>query len=122
MKKRDPLRVMIGSHVKEAREAAGLTQAKLAEEIDKSTTFISSLENGTCGANVQTIIDICNALKCSSDFLLFEKMHSDHYEHLIKYQNMTKDLTPSEINLVHNIVQATVISLKQNENTSKSTK
>ena len=122
MKNRDPLKVMIGLHVKEAREAAGLTQAKLAEEIDKSTTFISSLENGTCGANIQTIISICDVLKCSSDYILFEKMHSENDTHLIQYQNLIKDLTPEEMDLVQNVVHATVLSLKQNGSFSKNKK
>lgn len=113
MKNRDPLKVMIGLHVKEAREAAGLTQAKLAEEIDKSTTFISSLENGTCGANIRTIISICDVLKCSSDFILFEKRHSENSSHLLQYQNLIKDLTPEEMDLIQNVVHAAVLSLKQ---------
>ncbi len=64
------LNVEIGNRIRISRECAGLTQEELAEEINRSTQFISTIERGVAGASLETIISICDVLSVSSDWLL----------------------------------------------------
>ena len=52
----------IGKNVRQIRLLKGLSQQNLAEDIEKSTKFVSLLENGKTGIAVQTLIDICKSL------------------------------------------------------------
>jgi len=65
-----PLNVDIGRRVQISREQAGLTQEQLAERINRSTQFISTVERGLAGASLETIISLCEVLNVSSDWLL----------------------------------------------------
>ena len=49
---------IIGKRIKERRKQLHLSQEKLAEMVDKSTVYISNLENGKRGASVESIIMI----------------------------------------------------------------
>ena len=44
--------VQIGARVKQAREAAGLTQERLAELVDVTAQFLSGVERGAVGLSV----------------------------------------------------------------------
>lgn len=60
----------IGSRLRSAREDAQLSQMKLAEKtsIDKAT--IHNIERGSNLPGAKTIVALCKALGCSSDWLL----------------------------------------------------
>ena len=61
----------MGNRVKLSREAAGLTQERLAEELDVSLNYISALECGRAGAKLRTLVMLCEVLHVTSDYLLF---------------------------------------------------
>ena len=71
-KRRKPkeINLQIGDRCRQAREAAGYTQERLAEQIGVSTQFLSDAERGVTGMSVTTIIKLCNVLSVSADFLL----------------------------------------------------
>ena len=52
----------IGKNIKTARLLKGYTQEYVAEKLDKSTNFVSLLENGKTGLSVNSIVGICNIL------------------------------------------------------------
>ncbi|KAA0123442.1 XRE family transcriptional regulator [Methylobacterium sp. P1-11] len=53
----------IGLRVKRAREAAGLTQERLAELIDRSKEAVSNIERGVSLPGLDTIQTICDVTK-----------------------------------------------------------
>ena len=59
----------LGKNIKQARVLKGLSQENLASELQKSTNFVSLLENGKTGLSVQTIVDICKALEVDANTL-----------------------------------------------------
>ena len=71
--KKKPLNAEIGRRIQISREQAGLTQEALAERLDLSTQFLSTVERGVAGASVETIVKLCGALNVSSDWLLLGK-------------------------------------------------
>lgn len=60
----------IGEQIKEARKAAGLTQAQLAEAIGVSRVQVTYYERGTQWPNVQRLVKICKTLGASADRIL----------------------------------------------------
>ena len=62
----------LGKRIRLLRRQRRLSQLALAEMIDKSPTYISLVENGRKGPGLETLIDIANALKVTTDVLLAE--------------------------------------------------
>lgn len=64
----------LGHRIQKLRKLRGMTQAKLAEEISRSTTFVGCLERNKRIPSVQTLIDICFALDCSLNDLFVDTL------------------------------------------------
>ncbi len=60
----------IGLRVKQAREAAGLTQERLSELLDVTAQYLSGVERGAVGLSVPILIRLCSVLLVSCDFIL----------------------------------------------------
>lgn len=59
-----------GIRLKEARLKAGLTQVELAQKLNVSQTSYQRMETGNHDMKMSNIINICQTLKISSDWLL----------------------------------------------------
>ena len=46
------------------------TQEELAERIDRSTQFISTIERGLAGPSLETVIHLCEVLGTSTEWIL----------------------------------------------------
>ena len=62
--------IQIGARIKQAREAAGLTQERLAELVDVTAQYLSGVERGTVGLSVPVLRCLCSVLLVSCDFIL----------------------------------------------------
>lgn len=60
----------MGSRIRKARIAKGLTQEKLSEIIGVGTSHMSHLESGKAVPSIEVFIALVNALDCSADELL----------------------------------------------------
>lgn len=58
----DRLTTRLGVAVREAREAAGMSQMTLAEEADLHPTYVSVVERGLKSPTIFTLTKIANAL------------------------------------------------------------
>lgn len=67
---RKPTNVEIGARIQSARLQAGLTQEQLAEKIERTTQFISTIERGVAGVSLDTLIRLRQVLPVSIDWLL----------------------------------------------------
>ena len=70
MKENQELFCQIGERIKKSRKAVGLTQEKLADRIDVSSQYVSDLERGVVGTSVPTLVNICETLHVSCDYIL----------------------------------------------------
>lgn len=61
---------IIGRRIKRAREKKGLTQEKLAEELDVSNAYISKIERGKTQISLDRLSDLCYALEESAEYIL----------------------------------------------------
>lgn len=60
----------VGQRIQAARKEAGLSQSELAEKIDISVTYMSSIENGKTNCTIEIFMKITEALNVSADSLL----------------------------------------------------
>lgn len=66
-----PLNNMIlGETIRKTRKERKISQSKLAEMINKSTTFVSRMERGEKGPSLDTLVLIADCLRVSLDTLL----------------------------------------------------
>jgi transcriptional regulator with XRE-family HTH domain len=61
---------MFGERVRELREKAGMTQEKLAQASDLTTSFVSTVERGQKMASLNTILKLARGLRIDATELL----------------------------------------------------
>lgn len=82
----------IGTNIQKARLKKGMTQESLAEECNISTKYISAIERGKSSGSISLIIDICNALDVTPNYI---------FRNSIKNSNDVVDVLPTEISLTY---------------------
>lgn len=68
---------IIGSRIRFFRRQRNLSQGDIAERIEKSPSYISYLETGSKHASLETLVDIANILRISTDMLLADNLRVD---------------------------------------------
>ena len=63
----------MGERIRKIRKGKKLTQKKLADKVGTSSGVISKWETGERYMNTFNLINICEALEVSADYLLFGK-------------------------------------------------
>jgi len=77
----------IGKRIRNQREFLGFTREQLAEMIDVTPKFCSDIELGVKGMSLNTLDLLSNALKLSTDYILygnFEKNEPDAERRIYK--------------------------------------
>lgn len=88
----------IGQRIAKRRIQMGLKQNMLAERLDLSNNYLSSIERGKEKPSLEVIVNICNALQVTPDYLLMGNMYSNNVP-----QNITDGLrlcTKEELSLL----------------------
>lgn len=98
---------LIGKRLKETRISKNLTQEYVANMADVNVSHISNIENNRVKVSLSTLIQICNALDTTVDFILSDEytdstaaidqeilyeLHSCSYETKIKILKIIKIL------------------------------
>lgn len=84
--------IVIGSRIKNKRKEQGKTQEMLAENIGVTVGYISQIERGVTKANLETLSDICIAIKTDLVYLLNGTVIGENnYENniLLKYSKLS---------------------------------
>ncbi|MEG0766237.1 MAG: helix-turn-helix transcriptional regulator [Clostridia bacterium] len=71
--------VAIGARIRRARKMSNLTQSKLAERVEISTSFLGHIERGSRIASIETMARIAIELELSLDTLVFGPEHGSEY-------------------------------------------
>ena len=90
------LNAQVGRRVRLARDAAGLTQEKLAALIEVSVQYVSDFERGKVGASIETIVGISRALHVSCDYLLLGEEKAEDPGFLVRLEG----LSPKQLAIV----------------------
>ena len=98
----------IGKRVKEAREKSGMTQADLAEDVNVSVTYISSIERGLSFPRGEVLIGILNALNVSSDFVFCDVVNGSLKQKSCLLYDMVQCLSSKEQMKILEVVELLV--------------
>lgn len=60
----------IGLRIKERRQAQGITQEYIAEQLDVNPSHISNIECGRANPSLTALVKIANILQCSVDYFI----------------------------------------------------
>lgn len=97
MREKKTINVEIGRRVKAAREAAGITQERLAELVQLGPKNVSAIERGMAGISVGTMKRICEALSVSADMLFFDAKDGDNAVQILA--DRLKTLSPEQLDI-----------------------
>ncbi len=62
---------MLHTRIRKARENQGYTREKFSELLDVSVSYMAEVERGRTGISVKMLINICDVLGLSADYILF---------------------------------------------------
>lgn len=103
----------IGKRIKERREAIGLTQQELAEKLDLTTNYISTLERGASFPRCEKLILLLNGLEASADSIFCDVLkHTTNY----KASVLSEQLSALPIDEQNRILDIIEIMIKQTNN------
>lgn len=66
----DNLYQNIGQRISQLRKSRGITQEKLAEELDVTIKHVSAVERGVSSLSLEKMIEISKILDCTLDYLI----------------------------------------------------
>lgn len=83
-------RLKIGERISIQRNKLGLTQEDVYEKLDFSQNHYSRIENGRDGISVEKLIQLCDILNISIDYILTGEIPSDKKSEVeIKYNKLS---------------------------------
>lgn len=98
----------IGKKIKEIRLSKNLTQEYVASKANVNTSHISNIENNRVKISLSTLVQVCNALDTTVDYILSEEYNipSSVIEHEILHElHSCSDLTKEQILKIIKILQ-----------------
>lgn len=82
----------IGSRLRQVRMEKHLTQARLAEMIDRSVAYIGLIEHGKRMPRLETFMDILEALEVTADYILCDAVSYGYRVRLEEYADQIDKL------------------------------
>jgi len=104
------IRDSLGKNISRMRQDLGWTQAKLAEKVDISPTFLMHVEHGTRGASLETVELLAAALGVDVSYLFNDLASLPNYssQHGFKINLLERDLTEK----VSAVIRDSILGLK----------
>ena len=91
----------IGKRIQNRRKQLGYTQEQLAEMMNVSIQMISNLERGNKSIRIDNLINLCQILRTSTDYILTGKIHA--CEHSILIEQMSH-LSPKDQKMIELLI------------------
>lgn len=85
----------LGKRIREERQKLGLTQAKLAEAVDISDTYMGAIERGERSLTLDTLVRLVNRLGVTIDYMLSDSV-SDTESNIVEQFKQITDGQPIE--------------------------
>ena len=96
--------MIVGSRIKSARKALGLTQKELGEKLNLSKPTICCYEKETRGINIDTLIKLTEVLGVTADYLLGIDSYVESQD-----KRCVKSMTQEEIMFIEELRKDEVI-------------
>lgn len=104
----------VGKRIKECRLSKRLSQEKLSEMCNLSTSFLSCIESGRKQASLKSLEKIGNVLGISISILLSGNLNNDFSEYKSKLMFVIDDCNNHERQVIFDLVVAIKSSLRNN--------
>ena len=104
-----------GKRSREERLKLGLTQERLAEDVNLSTAYIGQIERGERTPTLENIVAVVNRLGVSIDYLLADSVTPDKNNDLRLWLQLMDGRTDKEKHMAINMVKALFNSLDEME-------
>lgn len=108
---------VLGQKIAGLRKSKKITSEKLAHMCDVYPGHIRQIESGVRLPSLKLLVDICNALQASPEYLLSQEL--GEYEQVENaddmYRNVldkVKKLTPNELSILNNLLESYFGSLE----------
>lgn len=96
---------IIGERLKKARIDNGLTQEKLAEQLDVSIAFLSRIERGSSHISLKRLSQICDILGISEGSILNGSSNNSENYLSFEFNTLLKSTTPEKQKLIYEIAK-----------------
>jgi len=104
----------LGKRIREERQRLNLTQAKLAEAVDISDTYMGAIERGERNLTLDTLVRLVCRLGVTVDFMLVDSVSDSDLNILEQFRQIT-DRQPLERKQLAIKVLRTIFSHFENE-------
>ena len=96
---------IIGKRLKQARINAGLTQEKLAEQLNVSVAFLSRIETGSSHINLKRLEQICRITGVTEGYILSGVSENSTSYLNEDFANLFKDCSAEQLKLIYNVAK-----------------
>ena len=103
---------IIGERLKKARIKKGITQERLAEEIDVSVAFLSRVERGDTKINLSRLNQLCELLEITNGYVLDGSSSTSNNYLNEDFSNLLKNCPPDKQKLIYDVTKVIVNSDK----------
>jgi len=100
---------ILGKKIRNERRKLDLTQEQLAEAVKVTSPYIGQVERGERGISVENLVNICNRLGVTVDYILgdyYPKTHDEYYKG--QWSKLMQGRTDFEQAFVIKIVESTL--------------
>lgn len=109
-------KIAFGRKLFYARKAKNMTTNQLAEQLGLSGSYLRQIECGNRKPSVDLLIQLCNELDISPEFLLMENLEKNTPPKLIQVEAKLRKLSDTELRMCDYFVEA---MQKEKENKKK---
>ena len=100
----------LGKRIQQQRLKKGLKQDQLAEKVNFGNNHISHIENGSTKLSLEALVNICNALDVTPDFVLLDSIYRSKEYIKDEIAALLKDCPEKKIRLIANLIKAALES------------
>lgn len=106
----------IGKRIQSARKSKNLTQEYLAEKMGVSSNYISNIERSRSKPSIDTLVDICNVLEVTADYVLLDSVYASKEMMVDEIAEKLKKCSDKNIRIISSII-STILQEQENEDT-----
>lgn len=107
--------ISVGQRIKVIRKRRGFSQMALAELIEKSSAYISYIENGSKSLSIDTLVQIANVLNVPADELLQDNLTNTIMVSNHAFATIVSDCSEYERRVLLEAITALKLSLRNNK-------
>ncbi len=101
---------VIRERIKRARKSRGLTQEKLAEQLEVSVAFLSRIERGSSQINLKRLSQICELLNVTEGEILNGTSNKSNKYLNSDFSELLKTCSPEKQKLIYDVAKVIAIT------------